>query len=1052
MNSKFYLFLCCMFLCTSLAFAQTIKVTGTVTDKMGPVIGATIMVKNSTNGTVTDIDGRYRLEASIGDILTFSFVGYNTVEKEVKSNNPMINVELTDDVQAIDEVVVTAIGIKQQKKKIGYTTQQINSDVLNATPSLNVGSALSGQVAGLLVANPTGIFQAPSFKLRGNTPLIVLDGVPVETDFFDISSENIESVNVLKGTAASALYGSRGKNGAILITSKTAKKEGLEINFSTNNMITAGFAVLPETQHQYGSGSNGKYEFWDGADGGISDGDMTWGPKLNVGTKVAQWNSPIRDKVTGKEIPWWGDVKGTQYDDKSRYERVPIDWVSHDNLKDFLQTGLVTNNNISIAYKGEKARYFVTGQYAYQKGQVPSTQMHSGGVNFNSTFNLAQNLQLDANLAYNKVVSPSYPRYGYGPKNHMYTIVVWMGDDVNGKELRKHKYVPGQEGYRQASYNYAWYNNPYFAAEELQQSENRDVVNGQLRLNYQLLPNLNIQGRAALRQKTILQEMKVPKTYMNYGDSREGDYKVWNDHQTNVDADVLATYTQDLTPDILFTLNAGSSVFYRNYRQEYQSTDGLIVPFVYSIKNTQGPSITDANRNEKSIRSIYGSVNLDLYKYAYLTLTGRNDWSSTLAKGSNSYFYPSVAISTMVSEYVKLPTFMDYLKMYGSWAVVSTDLSPYQIISTYTKDTNYGSNPSISYPSSLVNYYIKPQKTTSWEAGLSTSFFRNRLSFDLTYYHTIDENQIIDLNISNASGFTSRKVNGNQYTTNGWEIMANVQAIQNRDFQWEFALNWSKSVKKLTEIYGGQKKFGDLKVGDRADAFYGSQWQKSADGELILDENGMPTKDAYKQYLGHLDPNFRMGMQNTFRYKDFTLSVDLDGAYKGVIYSVLSEKLWWGGKHPESVEYRDAQYAAGHPVYVPNGVVVTGGELKRDIDGNVISDTRTYRRNTTAVDWQQWCQNYPYQAYVSSKENAKFANVFDRSYIKLRRVALTYNFTKLLSKQSPVKGLTATVFGNNLAVWKKVPFVDPDYTGDSNDGGANDPTARYIGMGVNIKF
>ena len=1052
MNSKFYLLLCCMFLCTSLAFAQTIKVTGTVTDKMGPVIGATIMVKNSTNGTVTDIDGRYRLDVSIGDTLTFSFVGHNTVEKEVKGNNPTINVELTDDVQDIDEVVVTAIGIKQQKKKLGYTTQQINSDVLNATPSLNVGSALSGQVAGLLVANPTGIFQAPSFKLRGNTPLIVLDGVPVETDFFDISSENIESVNVLKGTAASALYGSRGKNGAILITSKTAKKEGLEINFSTNNMITAGFAVLPETQHQYGSGSNGKYEFWDGADGGISDGDMTWGPKLNVGTKVAQWNSPIRDKVTGEEIPWWGDVKGTQYDDKSRYERVPIDWVSHDNLKDFLQTGFVTNNNISIAYKGEKARYFVTGQYAYQKGQVPSTRMHSGGINFNSTFDLAQNLQLDANLAYNKVVSPSYPRYGYGPKNHMYTIVVWMGDDVNGKELRKHKYVPGQEGYRQASYNYAWYNNPYFATEELQQSENRDVVNGQLRLNYQLLPNLNIQGRAALRQKTILQEMKVPKTYMNYGDSREGDYKVWNDHQTNVDADILATYTQDLTPDILFTLNAGSSVFYRNYRQEYQSTDGLIVPFVYSIKNTRGPSITDANRNEKSIRSVYASVNIDLYKYAYLTLTGRNDWSSTLAKGSNSYFYPSVAVSTMVSEYVKLPTFMDYLKMYGSWAVVSTDLSPYQIISTYTKDTNYGSNPSISYPSSLVNYYIKPQKTTSWEAGLSTSLFRNRISFDLTYYHTIDENQIIDLNISNASGFNSRKVNGNKYTTNGWEIMANVQAIKNRDFQWEFALNWSKSVKKLTEKYGGQKKYGDLKVGDRADAFYGSQWQKSADGELILDENGMPTKDAYKQHLGHLDPNFRMGMQNTFRYKNFTLSVDLDGAYKGVIYSVLSEKLWWGGKHPESVEYRDAQYAAGHPVYVPNGVVVTGGELKRDIDGNVISDTRTYKRNTTAVDWQQWCQNYPYHAYVSYKENEQFANVFDRSYIKLRRVALTYNFTHLLSKQSPVKGLTATVFGNNLAVWKKVPFVDPDYTGDSNDGGANDPTARYIGMGVNIKF
>lgn len=1051
MNSKIYLLFCNILLCTFSMVAQTVNVTGNVSDAMGPVAGATVMIKSSAEGTITDMDGNYSINATPNTTLVFSFIGYNTIEKVV-GNNTVINVELKDDIKAIDEVIVTAIGIKQQKKKIGYTTQQINNEVLTATPSLNVGSALSGQVAGLLVANPTGIFQAPSFKLRGNAPLIVVDGIPVETDFFDISSDHIESVNVLKGTAASALYGSRGKNGAILITSKSAKKEGIEINFSTNNMISAGFAVLPETQHQYGSGSNGKYEFWDGADGGISDGDMTWGPKLNVGTKIAQWNSPIRDKVTGEEIPWWGDVKGTQYDDKSRYERVPIDWVSHNNLKDFLQTGFVTNNNISIAYKGEKARYFLTGQYAYQKGQVPSTKVHSGGLNFTSSFDLAKNLQLDANLSYNKVSSPSYPRYGYGPKNHMYTIVVWMGDDVNGKELQSHKYVPGQEGYRQANYNYAWYNNPYFAAEELKQSENRDVTNGQLRLNYQVLPNLNFQGRAALRQRNTLQEMKVPKTYMNYGDSREGDYKVWNKQQTNVDADFLATYTQDLTQDILFTMNAGSSVYYRSYRMDYQSTDGLIVPFVYSINNTQGPAITSAERTEKSIRSVYGSINLDFYNYAFLTLTGRNDWSSTLAKGSNSYFYPSVALSTMVNEYVKLPSCIDFLKMYGSWAVVSTDLDPYQIIATYDKDTSYGSNPSISYPGSLENYYIKPQKTTSWEAGISTAFLRNRLSLDVTYYHTIDENQIIDLSISDASGFNSRKVNGNQYKTNGWEIMANIQPVQLKNFQWDMAVNWSKSVRKISQIYNDQKTFGDLKVGDRADAFYGSQWQKSADGQVILDNNGMPTKDAYKQHLGHLDPNFRMGMQNTFRYKNFTLNIDMDGAYKGVIYSVLSEKLWWGGKHPNSVAYRDEQYAAGKPVYVPEGVVVTGGELIRDTNGNVLSDTRTYEKNTTAVDWQQWCQNYPYQAYVSTKENKTFANVFDRSYIKLRRVAVSYNFQQLLPKKGPVKGLTATVFGNNLAVWKKVPFIDPDYTGDSNDGGANDPTSRYVGMGLQVKF
>ena len=406
----------------------------------------------------------------------------------------------------------------------------------------------------------------------------------------------------------------------------------------------------------------------------------------------------------------------------------------------------------------------------------------------------------------------------------------------------------------------------------------------------------------------------------------------------------------------------------------------------------------------------------------------------------------------MVNEYVKMPQQIDFLKLYGSWAVVSTDLDPYQIVATYEKDTNYGSNPSISYPGSLENYYIKPQKTTSWEAGLSSSFFRGRLTFDLTYYHTIDENQIIDLSISNASGFDSRKVNGNQYKTNGWEIMANIQPVKSRDFQWDMAVNWSTSETKISKIYNDQQKFGDLRVGDRADAFWGSQWMKSADGQVILDSNGMPAKDAYKQHLGHLDPNFRMGMQNTFRYDNFTLAVDLDGAWKGKIYSVLSEKLWWGGKHPNSVLYRDEQYAAGQPVYVPQGVVVTGGELIRDVNGAVISDTRTYEANTTAVDWQQWCQNYPYRAYVSTGENKMFANVFDRSYIKLRRVALTYTFDSLLPKNGAIKGLNVTVFGNNLAVWKKVPFVDPDFTGNSNDGGANDPTSRYVGMGFNVKF
>ena len=265
--------------------AQNLRVTGVVRDKSDVIIGASVMVKNSTVGTVTDMDGRYSVEVPANGVLIFSYIGYTPVEKQVDGQT-VINVTMNDDVQAIDEVVVTAIGIKQQKKKLGYTTQQVNTEALDQPGTVNVGNALSGQVAGLTVNNPTGIFQAPSFSLRGKTPLMVIDGVPVESDLFDVSPENIESINVLKGTAAAALYGSRGKDGAILITTKLAKEDGLTVTAGLSSMVSAGFTVFPETQTEFGSGSNGQYAFWDGADGGISDGDMTWGPRF-AGQKIA---------------------------------------------------------------------------------------------------------------------------------------------------------------------------------------------------------------------------------------------------------------------------------------------------------------------------------------------------------------------------------------------------------------------------------------------------------------------------------------------------------------------------------------------------------------------------------------------------------------------------------------------------------------------------------------------------------------------------------------------------------------------------------------------
>lgn len=529
--------LSCMLLLSINLLAQSLKVTGQVTDKMGPIAGATVRVKGTKRAVVTDLEGYYTIQANKNDKLEFSYLG--DITKTVQVTSSPLDVFLKTETQDIDEVVVTAIGIRQEKKKLGYTTQQVTSKELTAQGNVNVGSSLQGQVAGLTVSVPSSLFETPSFSLRGHMPLIVLDGVPIESDMFDVSSENIASINVLKGTAASALYGARGKNGAIMITTKQALTEGIEINFSTKNMVSAGFVAYPETQHLYGSGSNGQYAFWDGEGGGKSDDDMQWGPKLGVGNMAPQWNSPIRDKVTGEETPWWGSVKGTQYDDQGRYERVPMPLNSYDNLREFLETGFITNNTLSLSYMGKKAKVYLLGQYAYQKGQAPATSLYTGGFNLNTSYQISNKLMVDAMLNYNAVISPNYPDYGYHPSNFMYSIVEWMGDDIDIRELKKHQWVPGMEGYKQANYNYAWYNNPYFALMQARHAQRRNVTTAQLRLNYQVLPQLNVMGRMSLRSNRNLEENKIPKSYLNYGDSREGAYKVWNISQDNVDADVL---------------------------------------------------------------------------------------------------------------------------------------------------------------------------------------------------------------------------------------------------------------------------------------------------------------------------------------------------------------------------------------------------------------------------------------------------------------------------------------------------------------------------------
>ena len=1049
--------LVCKFTILLLLFISTItysqkKISGKVIDESGlPLPGATVNIKDSEKWVTTDFEGNFSIEFQIDkNIIKVEYLGYISQEIEIGSKR-VITIKMLPEVNILDEVIVTALGIKRFQKKIGYSTQKVKASTVKEITAPNVAGLLTGKVSGLTVNNPTGLFQAPSFSLRGKSPLIVIDGIPVSTDFYDVSPDDIVDITVLKGTSASALYGYRGGNGAIQITtSKGENSDGLDITVSQNTMISAGFTVFPETQTSYGNGSNGQYEFWDGQDGGISDGDMIWGPKFESGVKIAQWNSPILDNVTGEITPWWGDVSGTKYDNKSRYSRIPTNWEYHNNLEDFLKTSIINTTSFSIANSTKNGSYRLSGNYKDHSGRVPNTSVKTAGLTFNSSTKLSDKLTLDSKLAYNKVYSPNYPRHGYGPKNHMYTILIWMGDDVNGKELNEHRYIPGQEGYRQANFNYAWYNNVYFAAYELNQKYDSNVLNGQLKLNYQISDDFSIQGRASAVIKNRFENRESPKSYLNYGDPRDGDYKTWNTNNVDVDYDILLNYNKNISDKFSLTANAGASSEYHKYQQEYNATDGIIVPELYSLNNTKGNIKGSTDFSERAVNSLYGMLELDFDNKLFLTFTGRTDKHSTLPENNNSLFYPSVSLSTMVSEWFDLPEQINYLKLYGSWAQVKRALSAYQINSYYDNAGTFDGTPKLSYSGSLVNPEIEGSLTTNFEIGLSTGLFRNKIGLDFAYYNAVDENSIIDLPISLGSGFSSRKENAHQFTTNGYEVSLRATPIKNENFRWDILTNWSKKVQHLTRLDEEAEQYNDLRLNDRTDAFYATVWEKSADGELILDVNtGMPTRNPYKQNIGNKNPDWRLGFENTFKYKDLSLNIGIDGVWGGLMRSQTIEKMWWGGKHPNSTKYRDEEYQNGiGTVYVPTGVNVTGGTVQRDLNGNVTSDTRTYATHTTPVSWQAWSQNYPYRAQVTYKESKFFANVFERTFFKLRTVALSYDLTKIINVKG-FKQINASLNGYNLFIWKKADIIDPDF---GNDDNLQDPSTRYLGLGLTFKF
>jgi len=970
--------------------------------------------------------------------LAFSYVGYrdtSVMQFELKPNEEnSIMVRMKKSMTSLNEIVVTALGISSEKKKLGYSTQQIKSEDFSKAQESNPLGALVGKVAGLNIYNSHELLQAPTYNIRGNTPLVVVNGIPLVTDWYNINPEDIETIDVLKGTSASALYGSRGKDGAIMITTKkgSGSKSKFDVEFKTTNMQQVGFLVIPKQQQHYGTGDHGIYTYtnsiFDTKDDDAGGGAGSWGPKLDAGLKQVQWDSPV-DPVTGVATP--------------------TPWISRgkNNLNNYINQAFVTTNNLSLSRNFESGSIRLSLGQQYQKGQVPGSKLNITDFSVAGTFNLTPRLKTDFSLNYSHAYTNNFPFGGQQSndfrKNLIYSIAIWEGVDTDIRQFKNY-WKPGQEGLQQLWYNQIEYNNPWFIAKEYVRSLNKNTTFGNYSLSYDIAPGLNVTGRAGLNYVGRFQDLKVPKSFREYSNNPfsygvNGGYQTENQSTFDFNADVLLNYNHRFGADFALNALAGANIRYFSDRAQGLKADGLSVPGVYNFANASSPLIVPTaninqepanvnfNRHEQ-VNSWYAAYTLGYKSWLYWNVTGRVDRSSTLPIANNTYFYPSTSLSFVLSDVVKLPQVISFAKLRASVAQVATDLGIYIIDQTYVPGQTWNGSTTVVQPTSLTNANIKPQITTTQEFGTDLRFFKNRLNLDLTYFRSLDENTIINLPVSATAGYTTRLENANHYLRSGGEISASGNIIKNKNFSWFSLVNWSTYKKRIKELDPSlHGNYNGLKQGESVNKILGTGYLHTPDGSLAIASNGLPLADPTLQSFGDSTLVWTAGISNRFTYKQFTLQIDVDGRYGGNIFNLTRSKTINAGTNPvtDNSYHRDMYNDGKVSIVVPGEQIVTG------------SGQPVYVKNATMVNWQQYWSVIGGNPYMWR----------DASFVKLREVSLTYTYTPK-TPSAFFKAANISLVGRNLLLFSHLDGADPDPGVDN----LQTPATRTIGLNINVKF
>jgi TonB-linked SusC/RagA family outer membrane protein len=1068
-------------------YAQT-SVSGKITsgEDSSPIPGANILVKGSNAGTISDADGNYSITTPSADaVLVFSFVGYLTQEVAV-GGKTTIDVTLPTDAKQLSEVVVTALGIEKDKSKLGYAVQDVKGEDLIKARDPNPINNLAGKIAGLTIASSPELLGSPGVYLRGKEPLFVVDGVPIQSDTWNISPDDIESITVLKGPTASALYGSRGQFGAIQITTKRGTKDprGLSFDFNSSTMLENGFLAIPKVQDEYGPGDHGRYAFADGKGGGLYDSDYdVWGPKFE-GQLIPQYDG----EVTPGESHTTNFPSGATFTGNIK----PTPWVARgkDNLQRFLRPGLTTANSIAVSAAGDKYDLRFGTTYTYQQGIVPNTQLNSNNFNITAGVDLSPKIRFESNVNYNYQYTDNIPDVEYGPNSLIYNMVIWGGSDWNVDDMKNY-WQDGKEGIQQIYADYTRYNNPWFVSQEWLRGHHKTDVYGYMKLNFQITDKLLLMGRTQINSYDLLREEKFPYSATTYGrEQAKGDYREDKRKLMENNTDFMLTYSDDISNDFNLSASLGGNLRTFSYRSSYASTDYLNVPGWYNLANSLNPVKSYNFYAPMQVLSGYGYADLSYRNFINVSVTGRVDKHSALPQKKNTYFYPSTSLSVVLSEALELPALFSYFAVRGSYAKVgsaepltqktigpvpsaSMDGNPlgygsvyrtpydgpnYRNVSGYDVSLLYNNTPAAYYTNTVTNEDLEPSFSSAWETGLDVKMIGSRIGLDATYFESLDGPGIYNLPISEASGYTTHLVNGIKTKRKGWEVVLNGSPVNNEVLRWDVLVNWSTYKEYIEEIYP-EKNIENLdnfrQVGERIDQIWGTALMKTPEGAIVNTSDGRPIpltsiNGNSRRFLGYANPDWVWGVNNKVTYKNWSMSVLFDGRVGGEIADYIQQQTFRGGRHIETVEGKmgEARYQdyLGVKSWVGPGVVLTSGTPKVDNEGNITNiDELSFAPNTNATFLQDWISRY---------YNTNESNMISRTFTKLREVTLTYNLPSDVLKRTFIKRASVSLIGRNLFYFaeKKDLDIEQYATYDRPGSGLQTPTQRRYGLNLNMTF